>query len=132
MAPFSLTFMRIPEDVHFLRASFSLRRRSSSSLRSSSDMLGLTFGTSPTLPSRRYAQLNDRGSEEAMMGNALSDKERALMDAYWRAPNHPSGRPIYLYHNPPLKQTLTNDHTKPRPPAPSRPPPLPHFLPPSP
>jgi hypothetical protein len=24
-------------------------------------------------------------SEEAMMANALSDKERTLMDAYWRA-----------------------------------------------
>src|SRR5260370_32569381 len=48
-----------------------------------------------TIPAcRRYAQLNDRGSEEAMMGNALSDKERALMDAYWRAPNYPSVRPI--------------------------------------
>jgi hypothetical protein len=34
------------------------------------------------LACRRYAQLNDRGSEEEMMGNALSDKEQALMDAY--------------------------------------------------
>ena len=37
-APFSLTFMRIPEDAPFLRASFSLRRRSSSAFSSSSDM----------------------------------------------------------------------------------------------
>src|SRR5262249_53931591 len=43
-----------------------------------------------TIPAcRRYAQLNDLRSEEAMMANALSDKERALMDAYWRAPNYP-------------------------------------------
>src|SRR5258708_24445992 len=103
--------MRIPEDVPFLRASFSLRRRSSSSLRSSSDMLGLTFGTSPTLPSRRYAQLNDRGSEEAMMGNALSDKERALMDAYWRAPHQLSVGQIDLLHNPPLQQSPPKDTT---------------------
>jgi phosphoketolase len=33
-------------------------------------------------------ELKDTGSEEAMMGNVLSDKERALMDAYWRAANY--------------------------------------------
>src|SRR5260370_26863028 len=104
--------MRIPEDVPFLRASFSLRRRSSSSLRSSSDMLGLTFGTSPTLPSRRYAQLNDRGSEEAMMGNALSDKERALMDAYWRAANSLSVCQVDLQHNPLLQPSPSKDSIK--------------------
>jgi len=31
------------------------------------------------------------------MANALSDKERALMDAYWRAANYLSVGQIYLY-----------------------------------
>src|SRR5262249_13432449 len=66
------------------------------------------------LACRRYAQLNGIGSEEAMMANALSDKERALMDAYWRAANYLSVGQIYLYDNPLLKQPLTNDHIKPR------------------
>ena len=48
------------------------------------------------------------------MGNALSDKERALMDAYWRAANYLSIGQIYLYDNPLLKQSLTKDHIKPR------------------
>src|SRR5262245_19819870 len=68
-----------------------------------------------TIPAcRRYAKLNDRGSEEAMMANALSDMERALMDAYWRATNYLSVGQIYLYDNPLLKQSLTKDHIKPR------------------
>src|ERR1700752_4728566 len=49
-----------------------------------------------------------------MMPNALSDNERRLMDAYWRAANYLSGGQIYLYDNPLLKQTLTKDHIKPR------------------
>src|SRR6201997_1556840 len=53
-------------------------------------------------------------SEEAMMANALSDKERTLMDAYWRAANYLSVGQIYLYDNPLLKQTLTKEHIKPR------------------
>src|SRR6201993_3996147 len=48
------------------------------------------------------------------MANALSDEERALMDAYWRAANYLSVGQIYLYDNPLLKQTLTKDHIKPR------------------
>ena len=36
--------------------------------------------------------------EEAMMANALSDNERTLMDAYWRAANYLSVGQIYLYH----------------------------------
>src|SRR5215472_11412204 len=51
---------------------------------------------------RRYALLNGTGSEEAMMANALSDKERALMDAYWRAANYLSVGQIYLYDKPRL------------------------------
>src|SRR5881394_1916853 len=48
------------------------------------------------------------------MANALSDKERALMDAYWHAANYLSVGQIYLYDNPLLKQPLTRDHIKPR------------------
>ena len=38
------------------------------------------------------------------MANALSDQERALMDAYWRAANYLSVGQIYLYDNPLLKK----------------------------
>ena len=48
------------------------------------------------------------------MASALSNKERALMDAYWRAANYLSVGQIYLYDNPLLKQSLTKDHIKPR------------------
>src|SRR6476646_3258311 len=48
--------------------------------------------------------------QEAMM----ADKERALMDAYWRAANYLSIGQIYLYDNPLLKQSLTKEHIKPR------------------
>jgi xylulose-5-phosphate/fructose-6-phosphate phosphoketolase len=48
------------------------------------------------------------------MANALSDTERALMDAYWRAANYLSVGQIYLYDNPLLKQSLSKDHIKPR------------------
>ena len=48
------------------------------------------------------------------MATTLSDKERALMDAYWRAANYLSVGQIYLYDNPLLKQPLTKDHIKPR------------------
>ena len=34
------------------------------------------------------------------MANALSDNERTLMDAYWRAANYLSVGQIYLYDNP--------------------------------
>ena len=48
------------------------------------------------------------------MASALSNKERALIDAYWRAANYLSVGQIYLYDNPLLKQTLTKEHIKPR------------------
>ena len=48
------------------------------------------------------------------MANALSDTERALMDAYWRAANYLSIGQIYLYDNPLLKRPLTKEHIKPR------------------
>jgi len=38
--------------------------------------------------------------------NALSNKERTLMDAYWRAANYLSVGQIYLYDNPLLKQRV--------------------------
>jgi xylulose-5-phosphate/fructose-6-phosphate phosphoketolase len=48
------------------------------------------------------------------MARALSDKERAMMDAYWRASNYLSVGQIYLYDNPLLRQPLTKEHIKPR------------------
>ena len=48
------------------------------------------------------------------MVEALSVKERASMDAYWRAANYLSVGQIYLYDNPLLKQPLKKEHTKPR------------------
>ena len=48
--------------------------------------------------------------QEATMANALSDKERALIDAYWRAANYLSIGQIYLCDNPLLKQSLTKEH----------------------
>jgi xylulose-5-phosphate/fructose-6-phosphate phosphoketolase len=48
------------------------------------------------------------------MANALSDKERTLIDAYWRAANYLSVGQIYLYDNPLLKAPLSKDHIKPR------------------
>ncbi len=48
------------------------------------------------------------------MAKALSDKDLALIDAYWRAANYLSVGQIYLYDNPLLKQPLTKEHVKPR------------------
>jgi xylulose-5-phosphate/fructose-6-phosphate phosphoketolase len=48
------------------------------------------------------------------MANALSDKERTSIDAYWRAANYLSVGQIYLYDNPLLKQPLSKYHIKPR------------------
>src|SRR5215467_10690478 len=50
---------------------------------------------------------------EVIMPN-LSDRERSLIDRYWRAANYLSVGQIYLYDNPLLKQELTKDHIKPR------------------
>jgi hypothetical protein len=46
--------------------------------------------------------------------SALSEKERALIDRYWRAANYLSVGQIYLYDNPLLKRPLTKEHIKPR------------------
>ncbi len=48
------------------------------------------------------------------MANALSDKELASIDAYWRAANYLSVGQIYLFDNPLLKRPLSKDHIKPR------------------
>ena len=48
------------------------------------------------------------------MGNALSEKELKLIDAYWRAANYLSVGQIYLFDNPLLKQPLKKEHIKPR------------------
>jgi xylulose-5-phosphate/fructose-6-phosphate phosphoketolase len=44
----------------------------------------------------------------------LSEKERGLIDAYWRAANYLSVGQIYLYDNPLLKEPLSKAHIKPR------------------
>jgi xylulose-5-phosphate/fructose-6-phosphate phosphoketolase len=48
------------------------------------------------------------------MANVLSDLELGLTDAYWRAANYLSVGQIYLRDNPLLRQTLTEEHIKPR------------------
>ena len=48
------------------------------------------------------------------MGNALSEKELKLIDAYWRAANYLSVGQIYLYDNPLLRKPLKKEHVKPR------------------
>jgi xylulose-5-phosphate/fructose-6-phosphate phosphoketolase len=48
------------------------------------------------------------------MANTLSDQERTLLDAYWRAANYLSVGQIYLYDNPLLRRPLTQEHIKPR------------------
>src|SRR5712675_979547 len=52
-------------------------------------------------------------NREATMASALSDKERTLMDAYWRAANYLSVGQIYLYDNPLLREPLKPSHVKP-------------------
>ena len=48
------------------------------------------------------------------MPNVLSNAERSLIDAYWRAANYLSVGQIYLYDNPLLKEPLSKEHIKPR------------------
>ena len=52
--------------------------------------------------------------QQTKTAQALSNKERTLMDAYWRAANYLSVGQIYLYDNPLLKQPLSKEHIKPR------------------
>jgi len=48
------------------------------------------------------------------MASVLSDKERSLINAFWRAANDLSIGQIYLYDNPLLKEPLSKEHIKPR------------------
>ena len=48
------------------------------------------------------------------MPDVLSNAERSLTDAYWRAANYLSVGQIYLYDNPLLKEPLSKEHIKPR------------------
>ena len=48
------------------------------------------------------------------MANLLSEKELALIDAYWRAANYLSVGQIYLFDNPLLKRPLKREDIKPR------------------
>jgi xylulose-5-phosphate/fructose-6-phosphate phosphoketolase len=48
------------------------------------------------------------------MANLLSEKELALIDAYWRAANYLSVGQIYLFDNPLLKRPLKKEDIKPR------------------
>ena len=51
---------------------------------------------------------------EALSRKALSDKEKALIDAYWRAANYLSVGQIYLFDNPLLKQAARPGSTSSR------------------
>jgi xylulose-5-phosphate/fructose-6-phosphate phosphoketolase len=48
------------------------------------------------------------------MAQVFSEKESALIDAYWRAANYLSVGQIYLFDNPLLKVPLKEEHVKPR------------------
>jgi xylulose-5-phosphate/fructose-6-phosphate phosphoketolase len=48
------------------------------------------------------------------MTDILSKPELDALDAYWRAANYLSVGQIYLFDNPLLRKTLTEDHIKPR------------------
>ncbi len=48
------------------------------------------------------------------MATVLSDKDAALIDAYWRAANYLSVGQIYLFDNPLLREPLKEEHIKPR------------------
>src|SRR5574340_1598021 len=55
-----------------------------------------------------------RIQQEATMATVLSEKDSALLDAYWRAANYLSIGQIYLFDNPLLKAPLQYEHIKPR------------------
>ena len=52
--------------------------------------------------------------ESASKPKSLSKAESALIDAYWRAANYLSVGQIYLFDNPLLRETLKEEHIKPR------------------
>src|SRR2546421_532361 len=51
---------------------------------------------------------------KAPAAGPLSAEEVQKLDAYWRAPHHPSRGQIYLMDNPLLKKPLKREHIKPR------------------
>jgi len=53
-------------------------------------------------------------SAVSVQERVLSDAERTLLDAYWRAANYLSIGQIYLFDNPLLKEPLSEKHIKPR------------------
>ena len=53
-------------------------------------------------------------SDRERTSTALSDSDLTLLDAYWRAANYLSVGQIYLFDNPLLKETLSENHIKPR------------------
>jgi xylulose-5-phosphate/fructose-6-phosphate phosphoketolase len=53
-------------------------------------------------------------SEVSVQERVLSETERTLLDAYWRAANYLSIGQIYLFDNPLLKEPLSEKHIKPR------------------
>ena len=61
----------------------------------------------------RFPNEADRPMEAGMAG-VLSDRELALVDAYWRAANYVSVGQIYLLDNPLLREPLELRHVKPR------------------
>src|SRR5262245_48231465 len=67
-APFSLTFMRMPSEAPFFRASFSLRRRSSSAFVSSSDIAIFLFVSVILSCCTRRSQTNRKDALEAPRG----------------------------------------------------------------
>src|SRR5208282_969995 len=72
------------------------------------------------LPSKLTANslARESVSEDAMAkllsDKVLSDKDAALIDAYWRAANYLSVGQIYLFDNPLLREPLKDVHIKPR------------------
>ena len=51
---------------------------------------------------------------KVLSDKVLSDKDAALIDAYWRAANYLSVGQIYLFDNPLLREPLKEEHIKPR------------------
>lgn len=56
----------------------------------------------------------DKSKGSITKGRTLTDKELALINAYWRAANYLSVGQIYLLDNPLLRQPLKIEHIKPR------------------
>ena len=66
----------------------------------------------PTYSLKSKPRLTTEGG--ANMATILTEKEAALIDAYWRAANYLSVGQIYLFDNPLLREPLKEEHIKPR------------------